>query len=122
MEERRRFTRWQIGKQARLKVDGNDAPVDCYIADVSLKGLQLRSPRQLEQGIPIKLNIAISYEFMLNVEASVAWHRVSNEDNIYGISFTRIRDADKEGIYRFVHNNFPEQLTQQWWKEPTKAA
>ncbi|PIP20866.1 MAG: hypothetical protein COX40_02465 [Candidatus Omnitrophica bacterium CG23_combo_of_CG06-09_8_20_14_all_40_11] len=116
MEERRRFVRWQVNRQASVKLRDQDNPFDCKIKDIGLKGLRIYSPQELKKDSNLALSIALGYELSLNIEASVAWNKAVGADNICGLYFTRIRDIDKEKIYEFVRKNFPEQIEQQLWK------
>jgi len=116
MEERRRFVRWQVNRQASVKLQGQDNPLECKIEDVSLKGLRIHSPQEFKKDSNLALSIALGYELFFNIEASVAWNKAVGADNIYGLYFTNIKDVDKEKIYRYVYGNFPEQIKQRVWK------
>jgi c-di-GMP-binding flagellar brake protein YcgR len=116
MEERRQCGRWQVNNLVSVKLQGQDHPLECKIEDVSLKGLRIHSPQELKKDSILALSIALDNELSLNIEASIAWNNTQGADNIYGFYFTKIKDIDKENIYRYVYRNFPEQIKQQVWK------
>jgi hypothetical protein len=116
MENRRSSARWEVGMWAKVKLKENEIPVDCHVKDISFKGLKLMMPLKVESDTHIGLTIILSEEFHFTVEAWVTWHHVMEEHNYYGIYFTKIRDADKEKIFRFIQRYLPEQLRQEWWK------
>jgi hypothetical protein len=115
MEERRQCGRWQVNYLASVKLQGQDNPFECKIEDVGLKGLKIHSSQELNQDSPLALSIALDDEFSLDIEASVTWSN-TQEDNIYGLYFTKIKDMDKENIFNYVSMNFPELIKQQIWK------
>jgi len=120
MRDRRQLKRWQVAKQAKLKLEAEQGFVDCYIADLNLRGFRLACGQKLDKDTYIKFTLKFSDEFSFELEAWVAWHKSVEGQNIYGLYFSKIRDVDKERIYQFIRENFPEQLKQQWWQENYK--
>lgn len=117
MEERRRCARWQVNKEASIKVEDREMPFDCCVEDICLRGVKINSEQKLYNGAHMTLNIPLSQEFSLNnVEASVAWSNASEGQNSYGLHFTKITDFNKENLFRFIHKYLHDQLCQQWWK------
>lgn len=118
MQERRRCIRWQIDRQAQVKLEAAPSPVACTIHDINFKGARISLKEELSLDKPLKLNIDLSREFSsFGLEAWAAWHKTIDGYNLYGLCFTKIRDLDKEKIYQFIREYFPEKINQQWWKD-----
>ncbi len=117
MKDRRRDIRWQTGRQAKLKLEGSKTFIDCYVKDINFKGLQISLRMKLPPDTFLKFTIVLSEEFVLEVEAWVVWHKRLNDFNVYGLYFSQIKDDDKEKIYKFVYNNFPQEATRRWARE-----
>jgi hypothetical protein len=110
MKENRRFVRWVINKKADLRVSCESKTLACAVSDISYKGMKLHSCEELVKDTPVNLNLSIGEELNINVEAQVVWNKMLEGANACGLYFTRIKDADKEGIYEYVRKNFPEQM------------
>jgi hypothetical protein len=120
MQERRKLSRWQVNKPASIKFEGAVAFASCLLKDINFKGLQLALPLKLDVDSYVSFCLKVNGEFSLDCQAWVAWHKAIETHNIYGMLFTRIKDADKENIYKFVYQNVPHEIANGWWKDPTK--
>lgn len=89
-------------------------PLDCNLLDISLKGIKIALGQKLEKDTFLKLILLLSQEFSINVQAWVAWYRVIDGHNLYGLYFDKISDLDKETIYQFTRKYCPGQITKQW--------
>lgn len=118
MKSRRQVIRWQIDTQVKVKLEDKENFVSCAINDISLKGLRICLIEKLPRDSFFRLSIILSDEFTLNIEGWVTWHKIVDGHNIYGIYFTKIRDNDKEKIYRFIRSILPEQINRRWWDTP----
>ncbi|MBF0569646.1 MAG: PilZ domain-containing protein [Candidatus Omnitrophica bacterium] len=114
MLERRKTHRWQIMRDARVKLDGEVRSVDCYIRDISYRGMQIASAFRLPQWPNLKMNVEIDNSLLLTLEAAVPWRKGEAGDYVYGLSFNRIRDEQKNEIYEYVCSHFPLQIKEQW--------
>jgi c-di-GMP-binding flagellar brake protein YcgR len=114
--DRRRINRWEVKREAKIKLEGAQAYTQGQIFDINLKGAQITLPLKLPKDKFIRLVLELADDFTLNLEVWVAWHKTIDGHNLYGLYFTQIKDADKEKIYQFVRRNFPEQMAKQWWK------
>jgi len=115
MQESRRFIRWRLCKQVSIRLQDSSNLVVCNADDISLKGIKLRSNHPLMGKASLKMTIALGQEvFLNNIEVSVAWAKKEGNENIYGLYFTRIKDADKEAISQFVLRNSLEKLNQDY--------
>lgn len=116
MPERRRVSRWQIEKETKVKLGGAEAFADCRITNVNLRGMQLCLKQKLPPDTYLKMYVVFSEEFSAEVEVWVVWHKVVDGHNVYGLYFSKIKDADREKIYKFVHKNCPQEICRGWWK------
>lgn len=121
MTDRRKLTRWQANKETKVKLEGAEALAKCSLRDINLKGAQIALAIKLPKDVFLKLSLVLAEDFILNLEVWVVWQKTIDGHYVYGIYFSRINDADKEKIYQFVRQYFPEQLTQQWWKGVEKG-
>jgi hypothetical protein len=117
MKDRRQDKRWQINRQAKVKLEGAQAFTPCHIKDINFKGLQIYLKIKLPKEGFLKLSIAFADEFTLSLEAWVVWHRSIDRFNLYGLYFTKINEEDKEKIYRFVHKYLPHEIINRTWQE-----
>ena len=117
MSEHRRFPRWQINQQAKLKLEQAVEDVFCQVKDINYKGIGVVLGAKLPQDAAFRLNLRLSGDCTFDAEVWVAWVKVINGVNHYGLYFSRLRDADKEKIYRFVHAHLSKELVNNCWTE-----
>jgi hypothetical protein len=117
MQERRYSGRWQIDSQVSVKIPGHAHPFYCTIDDINFKGLRIRFSQYIDMDNALTLGIALGSELSLNIEAAVAWNKGVGPDNVYGLFFTKIKDSDKENIYKFIQRNFAEKIRQQVYRD-----
>lgn len=117
-QNRRYIIRWQFNRQARVKLGESENFVPCQLKDMNLKGCQIALEEKLEKDTFLKLCLVCGDEFTLDAEVWVAWHRSIDGLNLYGLYFTKIKDSDKERIYKYIHKHCSEQIIKQQWKEP----
>lgn len=115
MKERRQNKRWRISWQSKIKLEGALTFIDCSISDLSFTGFKVALPPELPRDTFLKLNIMLGKDCLLeDIEVWMAWHKRKESLNLYGFYFSRIKDADKEKIYKFIRNHFPKMLYSQW--------
>lgn len=117
MYDRRRLNRWQLGRQAKIRLEGQDDFTDCYLSDLNFKGLRLACAHKLERDKYAKFTLELNEEFSFEVEVWVAWHKAFENRHLYGLYFSKIKDSDKERIYQFIQRYFPQRIKQLWWQE-----
>ena len=117
MQERRQCGRWQVNSLASLNPEGRDYPLECKVEDIGYKGIRIRTLRALNEDSLVRLNIPLSGESSLDIEASIVWNNRQEDFYYYGLCFTKIRDVDKEKIYDYVHSNFPEGMKTLAWSK-----
>jgi hypothetical protein len=117
--DHRQVRRWQINWQAKIKLEGQEGFTNCAIYDISFKGIKVCLPYKLQTDTFLKLSVCVSEECVLaEVEAWVAWHKTIEGRNVYGLYFNKIKDVEKEKIYRFLRRNFLGEVNKQWWQGP----
>lgn len=116
MKDRRNCCRWQINWQGQIGFADKDNLTPCHISDINFKGIRVCLNETLDRDTYLSLNIFLAGECCLQVEAWVAWHKVVEGRNHYGLLFSRITNADKEKIYAFIRRNFQQQINRQWWQ------
>ena len=115
MDDNRRLSRWCINRRVKIKLQGAHSFAECFVKDLNLRGLQVILPLKLPSDTFRKFSLVLSDDIVLDVEAWVAWHKPMEGMNVYGLYFTKIKDVDKENIYRFLRRDFAEQIDHKWW-------
>ena len=114
MEDHRHIYRWQIMREGKVQLDTGNRTVDCFIRDINLKGIQISVPEKLPECAGLRMNLLINF-LALNVEVLVQWEKQEDGQHVYGLSFQKIADEDKNRIYEYVSHHFPHQLRKQWF-------
>lgn len=109
MNNRRQSNRWQINQQAKLKLAGAERFAPCLVKDINFSGAQISLGMKLPEDNFLKLSLVLSDEFILDIEAWVVWHKRRDTMNTYGLYFSKVKDADREKIYRFVYKYLPQE-------------
>jgi len=117
MHVQRRFTRWQIRNEAKVRLEGAEATVGCMVNDISFNGIQIAIAQKLPKDTTLRMNVMLSDGSALELDVWVVWHKQVGSQNVYGLYFTKIKDQDKERIYKFMRSYFPHELNKQWWKD-----
>jgi len=115
MHDRRAITRWQVDKQIKVKIEGAENFADCLLKDINLKGAKIILRMRLKKDTFIKVDIVLSQDFVLKAEIWIAWHRIIEGEHIYGVYFSKIRDADKDRIYKLLREFIPQRMNKRWW-------
>jgi hypothetical protein len=89
--------------------------------DISMGGIGAFILEDLPQGSILDLILEIPDALRpIRTEGKLIWkkqiQREEREQFIIGISLTRLKDEDKEKIYRYVWDNFSDQITKRWWQ------
>lgn len=103
--EKRLLPRWKIASAARIKWQGANDYVACEVKDLNLKGFCLVVTEKIPEANAFA-ELYFNEKYFFDIEISVAWHKVVNEKQIYGIKFLRVRDSDREKICQMMKENF----------------
>ena len=109
MPERRMVPRWELNCQAQVRWEGREQFVPCEIKDLNYRGFKIRLNQEIPEGASA-LIFRFSENFSINCTVKFAWSSQAEGKFIYGASFTRLKDADKERLYQFVLQNFPQSI------------
>ena len=118
MEDRRQIPRWQINKAASVFFEGAASASHGLVENINLKGLCLALEEKLPQDRPARMALTIDDNLYIDIEAGIPWVRAQDGHYVHGMCFTRIMDADRENIYKYVNDHFPHLLRSGWWDEP----
>lgn len=117
MQIRRGPVRWKITRQAMIRLAGSSLDNACQIQDLSFKGAQITLPAKLPEDTFLELVITLSEGLSFEVEAWVVWHKVIDGYNAYGLYFTKMKDADKEKLFKFVYQHYPQEVKEKWFTD-----
>ena len=117
MDERRQLPRWEIKKEAKVWMPNTQSFSQCIVEDLHLKGMCLSFDRQLPQEEPLRMSFAIGDDFeFIKVEAQVPWEKLEQGRYVYGLSFSKIADQDKNRLDEYINTNCYEQIKNKWWE------
>ena len=118
MDERRQLPRWEIKKEAKVWMPQTQGFSHCMIEDMHLKGMRVSFNRRLAGQGPISLSFAIGDNFdLIKIEAEIPWDKEEQGRYVYGLSFSKITDKDKERLYQYINANCFDQFKKKWWGE-----
>ena len=111
--------RWEVDIPLDLTSLNSNRVWEAKILDLSLKGIRVSSPSVPLVGEDIKLTVNIPGEFSeINSLGKVVWTKRTGVVPSCGISFTKIRDVDRERVLSYIDNNFGNQLRKKiWWED-----
>ena len=121
MQDLRKLPRWHINQPAKIRLEGAVSDAQCHIVDINFKGMQVIFGIKLLLDSYINLRLILSPEVSLDVQVWVAWHKVIDGQNTYGLYFSKITDGDKEKVYKFVYKNVPNKVLSGLFNAPLKV-
>jgi len=125
MQEYRRYVRNQVQQQGRLKLDQPSGQPSCewpcQVKDISYKGARIALNAKLPENTALRINLRLYEDCAIDAEVWVAWHKVFNGVNHYGVYFDKIRDVDKDKIYGFLNKYCYNEMKGKWWPDGTGA-
>ncbi len=115
MQEQRKLSRLITKRKVKVLLNGAHAYVSGYLIDLNLKGGQLALPIKLPVDTFLKMSLVLCDDFVLDIEVWIVWNSLRHGLNVYGLYFSRIKDEDKEKIYKLLLRDYSSQLNQRWW-------
>lgn len=103
MKERRRLARWLVNQHAALKLGQAAKELLCQIKDINSKGAKITLNTKLPDYEALRISLRLSENYTVEAEVWVAWRKVVNGINHYGLYFSKIKDADKDKIFKFIN-------------------
>ena len=114
MQERRKLIRCQINRPGGLKLKQAKEELFCQMKDISCKGVKIILSAKLPEDNAFRINLRFSEKCIFDVEVWIAWRKVVNGINHYGLYFIKLGDADKNKIDNFINALYPNSLKQKW--------
>lgn len=114
-KDRRQLPRWSVHKQAKILWSAKHEISPCVIEDLSLKGMCLSMPQPFPAEKSLKPILMLSDVIDLEIETQVTWRKQTTEGYFQGMSFSKIKDSDKDRIFQYINSNCSKQLKDQWW-------
>lgn len=108
-KEQRMLPRWAISAKAKIKYDSSDEYIDCHVRNLNMRGFSVI----MTQKIPPDCNHFTLYfneNFFFTVDIVILWHKETEGKYTYGIKFSRIRDSDREKMYKMMRQDFAEHI------------
>jgi methyl-accepting chemotaxis protein len=104
--EKRKFPRLERGMLVLVASQGSEATMESLATDLSLSGMKLIVPRELDKDLPVTLNIHMPADNLneyqnqkpLVIQARVCWQRVENGRNACGIEFKDLVGWQREAL------------------------
>lgn len=117
MDERRQLPRWEIKKEAKVWMPGEPAnATHCMVEDMHLKGMCVSFNRQLPQQRPVRMFFVLGDNSdPIKIEAETPWMKEDQGRYVYGLSFIKIDDEDKDKISQYINTNCYDQFKNKWW-------
>ena len=115
-EERRRLPRWQVNREAKVWLSQAQEFSQCMIEDINLKGMCASFNKQLPQEQPVHMSLGFEGSpDIMQLEANLPWAKEDQGRYVYGLSFSKIADDDKDSIYQYINTNCYDQFKDKWW-------
>ena len=108
-KEKRLLPRWDISAPAKIRYAGEESYLACEVKNLNLKGFAVIIGQPLPDQCA-QTTLYFNENFFFTVDVERVWHNESNGRHIYGFKFTRIRDTDKEKIFKMIQQDFPHCL------------
>jgi len=121
VSEHRKLPRWQINRKGALKLDQAEEVV-CQVKDINYKGAGIILNTNLPLDAEVKIQLQLTPDCSIDAQAWIVWHKVINGTNHYGIYFSRIKDVDKDKIFKFINMFHHDDLKQRCWSGIEKTA
>ena len=103
MQEHRKLARWPVNQHAALKIEPATKELFCQIKDINSRGAKITLNTRLPDDQALKLSLRLAENCTIEAEVWAAWRKVVNGINHYGFFFSKIQDADKDKIYKFIN-------------------
>jgi len=114
--ERRQLPRWQVKREAKVWLPQTQEFGLCFVEDINLKGLRASFNKRLPQEQTLKLSLVLedNSDFM-KIEAQIPWFKEEQGRWVYGLSFSKIMEWDKDKIYQYINTYCYDQIKGKWW-------
>ena len=116
MDERRQLPRWEIKKEAKVWMPQTQGFSYCIVEDMHLKGMRVSFNKKLPRQGLMSMSFTIGDNSdLIKIEAETPWNKEDQGRYVYGLSFTKIADNDKDRIGQYITANCYDQFKDKWW-------
>ncbi len=116
MDERRQLPRWQVKREATVWLPQMEGSSQCMIEDMNLKGMRASFSKRLPQEWSVNMSLGLEDSFgLMKIEVNLPWAREVRGRYVYGMSFNKITDADKDRIDQYINSHCSAQFKDKWW-------
>lgn len=118
MKELRKLNRWQVNQSAYLKLDQVDEAIFCQVKDINSKGARVTlnaKNTKLPPDSTFKISLRLSEDYTVEATIWVVWSKMIEGVNHCGLYFSKIKDVDKDKIYKFIHKFRSSGFKQESW-------
>ncbi len=115
MQDRRQHERFSITSLADLEVQGTDERVEAYVMNVSRNGVGLYSPKPLEAGQAVTVNLTFNHHGELHTESIAGTVIRSNPHvgvHLIGVRFDKLDEQQHPELINFIEERERQLATQ----------
>lgn len=123
IEENRKFARWNISRPVRFSLAGKDNEEEkmALLKDISFAGARMSLFESLRLNDKLDMFLEIpDEEHAIHCEGKVVWQKspedMSSPPFACGLSFTKIKDQDKEKMFKYMSQNAADEVKKKWWE------
>lgn len=121
MREKRDLGRWSICNRVCYQKEEGGIECECQSADISARGIRLRTGEVLRPDTPLNLKISLAEDLNpVAAKGKVVWQVARQEGTPVsfdtGVSFEDIKDPDREEIYKYAYQYKRDEITNRWWQ------
>ena len=117
MDERRQLPRWQVNRQVKVWLSQMQEFNQCIIEDINLKGMCASFDKQLPQERPVYMSLGLEDDSdIMQLEVNLSWSKEDQGRYVYGLSFIKIAEHDKNKIVHYINANCCYQFKKKWWE------
>lgn len=135
MNELRKLPRWQINQHAAFKLEqavsqkvvvwpSKAKPTKkllCQVKDINIRGAKIALNTKLPEDEAFRISLQLSKDCSIDAEVWVARSKVVNGINHYGLFFSKLKDVDKDKIYKFINRYSSRNSPGQPWRPAVEA-
>jgi hypothetical protein len=115
-QERRQLPRWQVKREAKVWLPLMQEFSHCIIEDINMKGMRASFNKRLPVDRSINMSLALEDNFeFIKLEAMLPWEKMEQGRYVYGMSFSKIMDWDKDRLDQYINCHCSDQFKEKWW-------
>ena len=116
MDERRQLPRWEVNKEVKVWMSQTQDCTQCILEDIHLKGMRVSFNERLPQQESVRMSFSLGNNGdPIKIEAKIPWSKEERGRHVYGLSFTKIDEGDKDRLSEYIITNCYDQFRSKWW-------